>query len=793
MPSHSGLGGRVKGGPFATRWFSAAIACVTATLALIPPVLWSTPTSLRMNLGGDSSILYFAYPLAWLAHSSVTALSTNLTGYSPQVQYVPLASLALVIQTLGLNAETFSFGLLLAASFLGTVLLALHLLEHALPNADSNDLKLASMLAGIIAVSAPLLAQTQWSSIVPGLFWLALLPWLLYLYLLHQTTGRPHYLFGAALASTLFSIAIPDAPITIGCVIGGALLIVSLAVTRTITFHPARLALFAAANLLVSAFWLLPFAVGFLGNQLPIHFALSGNGKASALAIVDTLAPLQSLQDAMELRVSTHMMLIFQWPEIVPNQWAIQLGLIGLIPAGTIIAALLLPRTHLAFPRATSLLVLLTVSTATLLLLFAPQPWVVQTAIRSLIRWVPGWTAERNFYNAFGPPFVLLLAVTASLGAAVIIAGHRRLRVLRPFMVAAMILLVVYDLPFFQGAYFRLPYLPDGHYNRVTAGLPKDYRLVMDRLQGLPGGALLSLPILTPDWTVIAGPPSQLQGVYKGIPPIASLTARSDYSGVASFQNAVDPGLPQQIQQLLANQDLTAFDRLMKALGVSYVLLDTENMLPTAFYGVGAVSPPLLEQSETQRIAASLAPHVLYRAGPYELRRVVGSKWSGQVALLPTTTISSTSSGIARLAQGLPAATLAVCPSWSVRRVARTSSSAWHVTLVRAANETNTGCSVVLNVPYSRGWTATAVGSRRIPKLRQNSTPALGLFLSFQLPRTSPRTVTLSLGYGPQRFIPIGAGITIASWLLLLVMLLWVKSDHRDKFRTLVRPGRRST
>ncbi len=83
------------------RWMHSdalTLAVATVLLGLLPLLFWTGVTGSSMNLGGDNGLLYFAYPLQWLSHTSATAVSQNLSAYDPIPQYLPLSLLLLVIQ-----------------------------------------------------------------------------------------------------------------------------------------------------------------------------------------------------------------------------------------------------------------------------------------------------------------------------------------------------------------------------------------------------------------------------------------------------------------------------------------------------------------------------------------------------------------------------------------------------------------------------------------------------------------------------------------------------------------------
>ncbi|MDA8262700.1 MAG: hypothetical protein M0Z47_07700, partial [Actinomycetota bacterium] len=257
-------------------------------------VFWTGLTGTSMNLGGDNGLLYFAYPLQWLSHTSVAALSQNLAGYNPIPYYIPLCILLFLVHETGLNAEGFFLGAILGTSFLGTVLVSRILMGLAFPEARPRSYRAASLLAGVVVVSAPILAQTQWSAILPGLWWQTLLPWLLFFYLKHQATGSLRFAVGGAFVSSVFASAITDAPETIGAGLAVLLLIGALHLSGVAGVRLARALAFTAAIAGTSAFWSVAFAASFILPQLQVQSALSTGGKEAATDLIRALTPFQS-------------------------------------------------------------------------------------------------------------------------------------------------------------------------------------------------------------------------------------------------------------------------------------------------------------------------------------------------------------------------------------------------------------------------------------------------------------------------------------------------------------------
>jgi hypothetical protein len=750
-----------------------------ATIALIadPLVFWTGYHGQTMNLGGDNSLLYFEYPQAWLSNTALPALSQNLSGYNPIPQYAPLATIEALFHALHINAEGLTFGLVLGGLFLGSVLVVLELQDLLAPEWGPTARKYSALLAGVLVVSAPLLAETQWTTVLPELFWMILLPWLLWFFLRYQASGRVVYCLYAAGLCTVCSLALPDAPMSISCILAAILITASLRASGSIRFHFRRVAGFTLAIIAASAFWLIPFSGALILPQLQVQGALSGSGKQAASAIVNSLAPLQSARDAVTLQQSSTMMRAYQWPQLIPAQWSHNLDFLGMLPlilllVGLCIAVASRTRTR----RLTTSLVSLSLATTFLLVLYCPSLPGGTALSLTLIRYIPGWTAERNFYVAFGLPYAFLYAITAAMAAGVILnslaVSTNSGRYFRTIPIAVMLVItcmLAYNMPFFRGDYFRLPYRLGSDTNRVMEGLGPDYLNLLGALRRLPPGPVLSLPLSQPAWTVV-GPFNDiggLRGEYIGVSPIYFLTGRSEFNGLASFSSPVAPQLPQELENLLNLGDVTDFAQVARLLGIQYVIVNTSEGRTDNYSNVGAVSNPLLEQTESTTIANSLAPEVIGRFGPYELRKVIGSE-AYPVALIPTSAIKPTSTQFTQLLAGIAVSRpVSVCPGWR-SEVVNQNVSGLDIVIRRLPSAQTGNCTLVLDLSGGGGWVATLnSGPPAVTRLR--GTLLFGILQSFDLPR-SGQALRVHIGFQYQRMVWIGYGTTLGAWVTIMLV-----------------------
>lgn len=720
---------------------------------LLPLLMWTGVTGNLMNLGGDDSHFMYAYPLRWLEHASLPALDQGFVGYNPRTYFIPFTLVASFIQAIGLNTEGVIFGATLALTYLGITRLTLELLGGESP-AD----KAAAAVAGTIAICAPLIAETQWSSLLTAIVWQPLLPWLLLLFIWHQRTGRARTCIAAGVTVAVGAVAINEIPWTLPC----GMLLLGLALVAylagTYRFNLKRFLIFVTVVLGLSAFWIVPIIAAPVFQQAQFAYAVSAIGKSDAIKVVRTLAPLMSLSDALQLRNSTRLMEAFGHPELVANQWSSQrFQILGLLPLFVVAGGVL--RTGFA-RRSVGTRLTFGLGLLLVLFLYLETLQLIPAGVRIfevLTNSLPGWVSVRNFYDKFATPFVLVYAITAG------VCLRQLLRALgSPAALLVGVVLAgafaIYDLPFLTGAEFRMPYYGDVAYNRVMPGLPASYTALLQKLEQLPAGPVLTLPLSNPSWSVV--PSDKTTGVYIGVSPIFFITGRSDFNGVQSFSTPLVPYLASMIADDLTQGQTKRFARVVAEVGIRYVVVATADDFAHDFYRSGAVADPLQEATETAELIRELAPREIASFGPYQLREIATTYQKPLLSLVrPPNGFAGSSSYLEAVNLGIEKPSMDPCGQSGQIRIVDASPDHYVV----AVPPTVLPCRLVLRVPFSQGW--QIVPDHRGTGGGQTTTASreiYGFANSFDI-ATSSEWRTVELEFQPRVLINIGIFLSIAS------------------------------
>ena len=708
-----------------------------------------------MSLGGDASLLFFEYPWTYLVHS-MGVMGNNLTGYNPQVQYVPFLAVLTVLKILDLNVEGIVLGLVLSFAFTGAVRLV-----ATLSGSTNEEVPPQAFLAGAIYVCAPILASIEWTTLLPRVMWLALTPWLIVLVIRHQRDGgiRIPVLVGLILAFT--APAITDAPGTIPAAFAMICILSAAMAGGIFRLKVRRLMGLVATVILINVYWILPFLNGLFVHAAVFVQATSASTVQGAASIVHDLAAQSSVSNALSLRASTNMAIANDWVQLHLMHWSSDLGIVGFLP----IVFVVLSAAYLAFrliPRRQFLLLTLMaiISVVFLFLVTASVGPDSASAMAYLVTHIPMFTAERNFWSTWVPTFALVIAITVGLWTTKVLADLPQ-RIATALVLFLVVAFIFYDLPFFAGRDFRLPYNSQISNSRTVDGLPPSFTSILAKLKTLPSGAVLTLPLNDPAYTQVASVQADpSSGAYVGISPVFYLTGRSDFNGAASFGNS--PLLPNEIDAALRKGDIAALANTAAFSGVRYVVFDEgalrfPNNIP---YPPTSIS---LAISETKRFLSRYASKVLYSSGPYTIRALTSRFVVPRVALVSKNSVTLNSDYLLQLARGQsPSKISAQCEKG---HVVVTSWSSTRLDVV--TRDVPKGCVLRILIPGGTAWRAESksMSSSGIKMVATNVAS-----VAFRVPQGSTTRSNITITYAPSSIVLESAAVSGVGLMLVVVL-----------------------
>ncbi|MFP5372217.1 MAG: hypothetical protein ACLGI3_15925 [Actinomycetes bacterium] len=709
-------------------WAVPAVSLVTVVL-----VLWTGVTGNRMNLGGDDSHLYYLDPWRWLRHGPLTVVDNGFVGFNARVFFVPFVAVVGVLSWLPINVQGLCFGLLLAATWTGVARLVLELLDGR-PGAGD-----AAQVAAAVTTLAPVVAATQWTHQLYPIYWMAALPWLVVFVLRHQAGGAWRWVWLSVATTVGLAPAMSAAPWTAACALLAVPLVAIGLVARRTAFRPGRLVVLAAATAGANLFWMVPMVAAAGSGQVQFSDAASDAGRDSAARTVRTLAAVQQPADTAALRVSSRLLRESDSPAARPNRWSERLEVLGMLPIAVTVAGALAALGHDRRLVAVS---------AGLFVLWLAFFWLSSvSALPSgenvfvwLTRRVPGWAAFRNFQDKFAIPFASIAGIAAGVGFASLTATwHRRARTsAAAILVAAW---AVYGLPLLGGEYFRLPYVGGSTTNRIASGLPASYQELLAAVDDLPPGAVLTVPLRRPAWTLL---PTARDSAYVGLSPVNLLTGRSDVNGLDVAPRPARSGVTADLVAAVRRGDVRSVALALRRLGVSHVLVGppVDNALAGRF-GLGGSATA--ERALWDRYVAEFAPRTVWRRGDLAVHEI-DPAWRTD-ALELRSPLPAAGTGPATDDEEAAGTGCGRPLRWS-----QASPTQFRATVPARPG----GCSVVLRQAFHTGWRARLAGKEIGPRLAE------GFATQFPVPPSTHAQV-LDVTFAPQRLVPVSAAASIVA------------------------------
>ncbi len=174
-------------------------------LLLVIPFLWFKPGEL--DLGGDSSRLYFFDPINFLlSHSLYSIFPSGLGGQSASFWGIPFIFFIFLLQTIFKSPHIVTYlfdGISLSLSFLSVYLTVYYLLKDT-KNKRLFLLDLAGILAGLFYIFTPVLTN-GWDKVILTHNQIFLNPLIFFLLFRYVQTTKFYYIISVLLVSFIFS------------------------------------------------------------------------------------------------------------------------------------------------------------------------------------------------------------------------------------------------------------------------------------------------------------------------------------------------------------------------------------------------------------------------------------------------------------------------------------------------------------------------------------------------------------------------------------------------------------
>lgn len=493
--------------------FSNKLPFILAIIIFFVPFFWLQNN--QMDLGGDSSRLYFYDPVSYLFNHSLYSISSSGHGVENISYYgIPFISLLIVLKMI-LNSPTLLInvfhGFTLTISFL-----SVYKIIESIDVQDKKNRykKYAGIVAGLLYIFSPTLINgwdkailTHNQFFINPLFFLILLKFF--------QTNKIVYIYLAVLLSFIFSpnFSFPAAPpffaffpLTILF-----LFFYSYFILKKLPSFK-KIAIGILLFVLIHSFHIIPQIVTLTSSTSAVHSGVfSDEAKFTrGLSYFLAIAP--------SVKLSNNILFMPQGDIGEP------LALLFVIFPAVVILGFIVSRNRL---------ILLTGIFFSITLFFASGKITgVGFLIYKALFSIPGFSMFRNFYGqwvfSFTFYFVLLFGI-----ALITVLPKLKKKIIYPLILILCLLISINAADFINGEKINKT-LWQSNNIKLTIEMDPDYQRTLDEIKKLPiDGKVLTLPLTDPGYQLFAG---KNGGVYQGPSSISYLTGKKDYAGIQEIQ-----------------------------------------------------------------------------------------------------------------------------------------------------------------------------------------------------------------------------------------------------------------
>ncbi len=526
------------------------------------PFFWIKPN--EMDLGGDSSRLYFYDPLNFLINNSLYFSETITNGsrsFWPQFYFLPYVLFLLLIKSV-INSPYFliSFinGIKVSISFLSVYLIIKIILQNSYKEKDKLLLSLPSIVAGLVYATSPIISENYDKALTTH-DQIFLYPLCFYLILCYFTKDKFRYLLFFIFISFVFATNFTwsSAPPFFGF-FPLTLLFIFIYIGFILKKKIRYTQLFVALLLLLGlhAFHFIPEAYSVLNpNSYVNQRVFSHSIIQDDLNYFTGVLPLSKL--------SLNILLYAPIKQFV---------FLSLIPALFIIIGFIFNKKKNKTYLLTSLFFLLT------LYLVTANITKLGVKVYELFFYIPGFSMFRDFLGQWAFIFTFFYAIL--LGQAIYLffskINKRKVSIVITLIVSLSI--VINSWSFFAGDVVNKILFQTNNV-KIPMVMDPNYEQTLSYIRSLKEeGAFASFPFTDSYESVIHG---LNNGAYEGLSPIQWLAGRLDYNGYIQYYPFADIFL-----QLVQNRDYTAIKQLLGILDVKYIYYNNDpKIYDTTFPG----------------------------------------------------------------------------------------------------------------------------------------------------------------------------------------------------------------
>ncbi|MBI5621692.1 hypothetical protein HY933_02410 [Candidatus Falkowbacteria bacterium] len=818
----------VRNSPRLFREHTAVI--IVATILFLVPFFWFHNG--EMDLGGDSSRLYFYDPGSWLRTMALHEINVGGYGFdNPAFFMLPFLALLWLLQVILPSGgswllEVFD-GLLLSGAWLTMYGVIIELFSPPTAQQKDRTLRLAAMTGALFFIFSQIITF-NWQKYPYSFHQIALYPLLFYLFLRYIKTKNFLYLTIGLLMTVVFSVnfSLGSGPVFFGLfplvfvfMIGYALLH-----GRTKVLLRGGL-IFLGLFILLNAFHLLPQLASLSAPSSNIYLNLFSeqNRIDRGLNYFNAVRPAVRLIYNL---VGFHQYHLYQQYSSLPqllallNDYGVKyLYVFLLFPLVLVVGlAVFFTRQRPTRAREDSVFVwAVFFFLLTLFLMTANMFGEYGPAFYARLFYLPGFGMFRSFYGVFAVVFIFFYAI--ALGGALRFIFVKMPNTYWRYGLSGLVTaaLLFNAWPFISGKIANIE-MQDTVQVKISHAFRQGFGAIVDWLNREGSDSrLVAFPLTAFDYQIVEG---EYGGAYVGPSPLSFLTGRSVFTGLGNF-DAPDAQVfsHEFLLSRLATKDYRTLDRMFALMNVGYLFYNSSAEIYHDYFIGWPYSAELFalfpNVQAWQDFVDGLGWPLVYQQGhymmyqnqDYELSRfyIPASailynepvEMADRIIVDPDYEFSSvfyTRSAVPE--ELLPAVSSPAAETLPAVQVSKISFTRYAVQLERLTADT----SLVFSQAWHRGWRAYPVASASASRGQSiddryhwhanEYAQAWWLDLEY-LKNNFPEalrqeadgsfTLTLVVDFAPQKYFYFGATISIITLIILTVYSIYrVKRKHRS-------------
>ncbi len=518
-----------------------------------------------MDLGGDSSRLYFYDPLRYLNSLPLYGITpdgvgTVVTGYFLLPLVILLLFLKNILGSSSLLITLFnSFSLIV--SFISVYLIVLTFLEEF--KKEKFDKSLAGSLAGLFYVFSPILTMIGWEKALTVHNQVFLNPLLFLFFLKYIHSKKIAYLLISFLVSFIFAPNFSPSPYLLAFFpLAISFLLIYALKIKKIKLNLKDILLSIALFVGIHLFHLLPMFLNLFSQDSAVfNSAFSDQGK-----FIRGLSYFTSVAESIKLTTN-----IFSLP-----QGAIAfagINFLWIFPPLIVLIGLIMNRQKKTSFTVNKTFLLISLFFLISLFLATAKITNIGFTFYKVLFNIPGFAMFRNYWGQFSHVFIFFYTLLLGLAVFYILISLKDIKKKAFVFLCIAFLIIANSWSFIKGDTIN-SVLNSGSPNevRIPITMDPDYEKLLDIIRTDQVDAkYVTLPLTDTAYQIIGG---KTGGAYMGPSTIAYLGGKKDFSGHADFFPYHDAFF-----NLVEKKDYQSIKKLFSILNIKYIVYNSDQSL----------------------------------------------------------------------------------------------------------------------------------------------------------------------------------------------------------------------